>query len=247
MSLSTKMNTERKQLDCGVLYSFSSKLSKQKYLVFFGNKHSTLEKLKQQFPDLNFAVLRQTHSDILLESITQDSFSPLSREGDAHWTNETNVALCVRTADCLPILAFDENRQCILAIHAGWKGVANRILVKSLDELIARNKLSQASTSLFIGPHILFNSFEVSNDVAQQLRNAIPTAQHSTQFFKKLDNEKELVDLLSICKAQAKEEGLPEEAFFFELADTKTNNEFSSFRREKDLAGRQISFVARLD
>ncbi len=241
-----KMEVERQQLDCGTLYSFSTQNSADRYLAFFGNKNSSLEKIREQFPHLNFVILQQTHSDIMLKSMPSDSLANFSREGDAHWTEEKNLAACIRTADCLPILVFDPRYRCVLGIHAGWKGVAARILEKCLNELVLKDKLSPSSTSILFGPHIVFESFEVSRDVAQQLLQAIPKNEDSTGFFKKINDQKDLVDLLSICKAQARHQGISDEHFYTENTDTLTNNEFSSFRRDKESAGRQISFIARI-
>ena len=46
---------------------------------------------------------------------------------DGFVTNEKNVTLAVRTADCVPILFYDDKAKVIGAVHAGWRGTVDRI------------------------------------------------------------------------------------------------------------------------
>ena len=51
-------------------------------------------------------------------------------EGDALVTNQPQLLLVVRTADCVPVLLVDHKIGVIGAIHAGWRGAVGGIVPK---------------------------------------------------------------------------------------------------------------------
>ncbi len=59
-------------------------------------------------------------------------------ETDALVTAEHGIMLCIKTADCIPVLLYDPVRQVIAAIHAGWRGTASCISRKTVEMLVAR-------------------------------------------------------------------------------------------------------------
>ena len=46
-------------------------------------------------------------------------------------TNQEKLPIAVLTADCVPILLYDNKKNMIAAIHAGWKGAYKGIIQKS--------------------------------------------------------------------------------------------------------------------
>lgn len=211
-------------------------------LACLGNKNSSLSELQKSYPHLQFKTLKQTHSDIVLE--TESSSEP-SRTGDAHWTKEKSLALCCVTADCVPVLIYSHQPRLIASIHAGWRGVACRIIPKTIFGLQKRG-VQPENLNILIGPHIQLPSFEVGNDVRDQLLESIKNpAGQSTEhsFWKHLSAEKSLVDLNAIVKSQLAEFNCQPENIFCEFKDTKTDSHYHSFRRDKDRAGRQISWI----
>jgi len=44
------------------------------------------------------------------------------READALISNQKNVFLMIKTADCFPVLFFDPIKKIIAAVHVGWRG-----------------------------------------------------------------------------------------------------------------------------
>ena len=71
------------------------------YQIFFGGVGSLLHHLKVAYPDHDFVRLKQIHSDAVVES--PDSSQDYLIHGDAHFTTKENLALCVITADCVPL------------------------------------------------------------------------------------------------------------------------------------------------
>lgn len=204
------------------------------FLIFFGKKNASLETLKSKYTDLQWGRIRQTHSDVIVESNIN-----ICPEADAHWTSASGLALPIATADCAPIMLVDSSRKVVAAIHAGWRGVANRILPKTLDLLIKQGS-SAKNIYVFIGPHIQKQSFEVEKDVMEKLITAASAVEVGV-----VDSvgEKYLVDLHALLKMQVAEFMIPADQVFSLHLDTFVDLDFHSFRRERERAGRQVSFV----
>ncbi len=91
---------------------------------------------------------------------------------DALITDVKGVCIGVSTADCIPILLYDEAHHAAAAIHAGWRGTVKRIaeeIVRSMrDAFGTQPELLRA----VIGPGISLASFEVGDEVYDQFRDA---------------------------------------------------------------------------
>jgi len=47
-------------------------------------------------------------------------------------TTEKNVAISVKTADCVPILISDSSGSVVCALHCGWRGAISDLIRKSI-------------------------------------------------------------------------------------------------------------------
>jgi polyphenol oxidase len=204
---------------------------------FFGNKTADFSSLQKSYPHLHFTKLKQVHGSDLVESKKSDS----GQTADAHYSFEKNHALCSITADCIPILMFSEKRKpFVAAIHAGWRGIAARIVPLVIDHFFKLDYQAR-DLNIFAGPHIQKNSFEVGNDVKDQILKSIQ--QPSEVHWQPISKDKSRVDLHQILKDQIHEFAIPGEQLFFMHIDTYQNQNYHSFRRDKEAAGRQISFI----
>ncbi len=242
------------------------------HIVGFGKRDLTFDQLIaeiQRITDrkISWVHLKQTHSKTVLESrpehATRDE--ALLREGDAHFSADTNIGLIVKTADCLPVLMFATDGSLCAAVHAGWRGVENEILGETIRTLKNRG-VKPAKLKVFIGPHIRQKSFEVDHDVAQQLTLTAQNAglRDSRQLaeivkpFGNSDSGKYVVDLEIIAVAQLMSEAVPKDQIqvygttligsadqqrIAAAPDTKTNPEWASYRRDGKNAGRNLSFI----
>ena len=59
-------------------------------------------------------------------------------EADGVVTNKEGVVLCIRTADCAPVLLADYENGVIGAAHAGWRGAFGGVIENTLDLMIAK-------------------------------------------------------------------------------------------------------------
>ncbi|MFZ3231835.1 MAG: polyphenol oxidase family protein [Pseudobdellovibrio sp.] len=217
--------------ECELGFTFKS----EDLLVFFGNAKATQVEIEKKFPALNFLKIKQTHSDLIIKASDQ------LKEADAHWGAEKNIGLLISTADCTPIMIYDSIGKKIAAIHAGWRGVENQICLKTL-KLLSTTESSANDFEIWMGPHILKASFEVHADVLTALLNSSYSADKSVHFS---NSEHGIyVDLKSILESQIHSLMPDLKKINSLLLDTKTNLKFHSFRRDKALAGRNLSFIA---
>ena len=205
--------------------------------IFFGKNTTNVDQLKIEYQNYEFRQIKQTHSDICIQSEIKSE----NTEADAHYTTEKNKALIVRTADCLPILVYDSTAQMVLSVHAGWKGVENRIFQKSVEKTQLKN------LQIFIGPHIHKQSFEVDTDVYQQLQASYLVGLKNKKYseadiFEKVGN-KFHIDLKKIVMSSI------DEKIVTQLTDlnfdTLTRTDFHSYRRDRENAGRNLSFIVK--
>jgi len=216
--------------DCGETFQFNNKR------VFFGNRHSSLEGLKQRFPLYEFFSLTQVHGNSIVEADDPNI------QADAHWTHRLRQSLCIQTADCLPVFIGSRTENLVAAIHAGWRGIVKDIIRRTFDLVFKKE-----SPEIFahIGPHIQWENFEVSSDVACKLKQSYMTAGGSR--IDKIENikvpGKSLINLSEIICQQLKACGLDKKKIYVSNTNTFTNKNFESFRRGKKKANRQLSFI----
>ncbi len=106
---------------------------------------------------------RQVHSDRVVEA----SEAPSAADGlvvDTRTFNGRRFALCVFTADCVPILVADPHRGVLAAFHAGWRGLASGIIERGVNRLGSRDR--RRCLTAWIGPSIGGCCYEVSAAVA---------------------------------------------------------------------------------
>ena len=205
-------------------------------LVFFGNTQDSLNSIQAKHPSLTLKKIFQTHSDRVVEA-SDEVF-----EADAHYTAEANSALLIATADCLPIMVYCRQTRRVAAIHAGWRGIANRIAEKTLQKLIDSGS-TKKEFQIWVGPHILQNSFEIDQDAYELLVSAQSGLAESEFAYRA--NSKYYVALKKILESQV-ENAAPGTANLLILdIDTKTNSDYYSYRRDQT-KGRNLSFICLL-
>lgn len=210
--------------------------------AFFGTALASLSEIQKVYPQIAFMRLKQIHSDAVVES--NDPSLDYQILGDAHFTQRPGFGLCVVTADCIPALLYHHSTGTVASIHAGWRGVSNRIIPKTLQTLALRG-IPTSEVDVILGPHIQKSSFEVGNDVRDQILTSLgPLSPAERSLYStSCGPNKSLVDLNLVVRSQLKQEGISMERLFDLHIDTVTNLEFHSYRRDKDKSGRQISFI----
>lgn len=228
------MNLQQKEL--------GYELETDQLIALFGGVHSQYSNITKHYPEYKFHRIKQIHGDAVVEALSADSDFTLV--ADAQVSQVRGLGLCVSTADCIPLLFIDSNKKIIGAAHAGWRGVANGIARKTLREMIRLGSEAE-EIEVLIGPHIQKPSFEVGNDVRDQILlsvGAIATGDKGP-YHEQLSAEKAQIDLNEVIKTQLFEEGIQPDHLNCLYLDTFSDKGFHSHRRDREKAGRQLSFI----
>lgn len=84
---------------------------------------------------------------------------------DALTTDVSDVCIGVSTADCIPVLLYDEAHHAVAAIHAGWRGTLARIVGKTIADMRLVYHTDPKQLKAVIGPGISQKNFEVGDEV----------------------------------------------------------------------------------
>ena len=158
-------------------------------------------------------------------AVVSEKFSGKELPGtDALVTAEPGLALCIFTADCMPVFFADKKNKIAAIAHAGWRGLAGGIAVATVETMKKQFGCKPADIIVSVGPHIHSCCFEIGEEV----RAAFGVSGAS-------------LDMSSILKAQL--EGCAVTNISFSGQCTKHQNElFFSYRRDK-CADRMLSVV----
>lgn len=191
----------------------------------------------------NFLVLNQVHGDdILVIKPHGDYFT--SREAlnyDAIVTNRSNLAICIKTADCVPVFIVDRIKKVIAAVHAGWRGSALGISAKVVR--LMQNQYGSNPRDLLaaIGPSIGKCCYEVDTATAEAFRS-----HNHVETFLFPGNRKGhwMLDLAEANRRQILTGGIPDANIETSgLCTTCHQEAFFSHRGSGGITGRQINFL----
>lgn len=184
--------------------------------------------------------LDQQHTDIALElkSQSQPNFSDISPPiADASWTMQPSLVSLVMTADCLPILVTDLSGSCVAAIHAGWKGLADGVVSKTINAMPVHAEELMA----WIGPAISARQFEVGEDVLQAFM--LKDKRNQSYFKAKEVGEKYLADLPGLVGFELESIGVKTANIYqSNLCSYESEELFYSYRRDGK-TGRMASLI----
>ena len=114
----------------------------------------------------------QVHS---ADVIYADAPRPLDREyqkADILLTDNPQVTLFMRFADCAPVLLHDAKKQVIGLVHSGWLGTVRGAAGAAVRAMQSRYGSNPADILAAIGPSIGPDHYEVGADVIAQVRRA---------------------------------------------------------------------------
>lgn len=110
------------------------------------------------------AFMRQVHGNDVASLDGAHSDAPMPT-CDAIVTDRPGIGLTVQTADCVPLLLWDEKSNAIAAIHAGWRGTLARVTSRTVAALASRFGTDPREIHAALGPAIRVCCFEVGDEV----------------------------------------------------------------------------------
>ena len=208
-------------------------------------KNNIIKNLKfvsktMQVNDRDLILMNQTHSNKVI-FIDEKNLRDKKFNSDALITKLKNISLAVLTADCVPIILYDEINHLIGCIHAGWKGCISGIIENTLSKFNELNTINKISA--VIGPCIGKESYEVGLDFYEKF---IFKSKTNEQFFNKKKNDKFLFDIRSYVVDKLRNGGIIN-VDNIEIDTFSDNVNFFSYRRSQKLDeadyGRSISTI----
>lgn len=165
----------------------------------------------------------------------------LPLEGDGFLSDQPGIVCWVRTADCLPILLADPAHKVVGAVHAGWKGTAQKAVLKAVEEMRRRWKSEPSDLKAALGPAIGGQCYQVQSDVAQVFEKE---GFSPGPWMEKIDRRHWFLDIAFANQSLLESAGVPRERIYLSLACTACDLEkFHSFRKEEGKKGEQVSFI----
>lgn len=194
-----------------------------------GSPDAIAGRLTDLLPGSRIYCLNQVHGDGI---VFAHEISPGAvPEADGIISCNPEDVLCIRTADCVPVLLRSDDMPMIAAVHAGWRGLARGIVKKAVERMQA---LGATVIHVSIGPSIGACCYEVGSDVVDALGRE--TLQYR--------NHARYIDLQGVALSQACGAGVDRRMVHVVRLCTSCNpGEFFSYRRDGAAAGRNISVI----
>ena len=206
------------------------------------NVKKNLEVVKKKISNSakNIFLLNQIHSNKLV--YIDNNYKLIKKpKADAVITNQKNLPIAVLTADCVPILIYDNKKRIVAAIHAGWKGAFKGIIDKVIKFMVKKG-CSLKNITAAIGPSISVKNYEIKDDF---MKKFLKKDKKSLKYFK-IENNKLYFDLSQYVYSQILQNKIKNiDTIKLDTFDIK--NKFFSARRALSLKqndyGRNISII----
>jgi len=155
-------------------------------------------------------------------------------QADAAVARHVDTVCTVMTADCLPVLLCDASGTVVAAAHAGWRGLSQGVIERTVEAMHA-----PADTLLaWLGPAIGPDAFEVGDDVYQIFVNHDAQA---AKAFAATEHGKWLADIYLLARQRLAALGVTR-VYGGEYCTFHDASRFFSYRRD-GACGRMASMI----
>lgn len=134
------------------------------------NRLRSLQKLGRD-PSSVFEIWQVHSAEVVNVNRPRDTNQP-HLKADALVSNQSEITLYMRFADCVPVLLFDPFKRVIGIAHAGWQGTVKRTAAALVNRFVQEYDSQVEDILACIGPSIGPDHYEVGPDVIQQVRSA---------------------------------------------------------------------------
>jgi YfiH family protein len=178
----------------------------------------------------------QVHGDDIKTVKSPEDVSETDAKFDALVSNLPEVLIGVKTADCVPVLLADPVKKAFAAIHAGWRGTVQSIVVKAVEKMQAEYGTDPADLICAIGPAATCKNYEIGQDVIDAFGKEFST---SGKLITPTREGHALIDLHLANRDQLRSAGVREENIYTAPFCTMERPDlFFSYRLEKKRYGK---------
>lgn len=165
------------------------------------------------------------------------SYESSIQKTDALVTNKKNVAICVHTADCLPIFLYDSVHEAIGLIHAGWRSTKENIFLNTLNTMKGSFGTQAQDLTAGFGPAIRKCCYEVGHEFRDLFAESVVDKDGRYYLDLCAENKRQMFD------AGVNAENIQDCAF----CTACRSDYFFSYRRQGLSSGRMISVAIMLN
>jgi YfiH family protein len=189
-------------------------------------------------------LIRQVHGTAVAVARRGASHPWSVPEADIIITDDPDLAIGVRVADCTPVLLADPKRRIAGAVHAGWRGTAAGAAAGAVRAM--RDTFGSDPTDIVaaIGPCLGSCCGEVGTDVVDAFRAGGHRDADIDRWFRSGPTPRPYLDLEQANRDQLASAGVFLDHIHASGLCTKTHRDrFHSYRASKDQAGRLLAAV----
>ena len=192
-SLNGLSKKEFRSLNCSTSNDDDKKIVLKNRLIAMKNLKVDKKKL---------ILIKQTHSSKVIR--INKSNVDQNLEADGMITSLNNIVLGILTADCAPIIIYDDKNKFVCNLHSGWKGSLNNISQKAI-KLFDKYKIKRKNLIAIVGPCLGVKNYEVDRNFQKKF---IEKDIKYSRFFRYKNKKKSYFNLRALINYQLSELGL---------------------------------------
>lgn len=197
-------------------------------------KSTLLDNVEHFFTTRGYSIEELNLNNPIHPTQTHTSNVELAKSGKTDYPDtdgliltNTEQTLYLNFADCTPLIFYDSINNIGAVSHAGWRGTAGMIGVKTVKKMIEEFGSKPQDIKCAIGPAIGLCCYNVGEDVYRQLMSTVKNSEHLFE----IRNGEIFVDLKAINKRQLEEAGIAE-IDVCSYCTVCNNDLFYSYRKE---------------
>ena len=165
-------------------------------------------------------------------------------QADIITTDDPDVAIGVRVADCAPLLMIDTATGVAAAVHAGWRGTAQNAAAVAVAALTREFASRPADLTVAVGPCLGACCGEVGPDVLDAFRAGGAAAADHDAWFAPGRGDRRFLDLECANRDQLERAGVDPARILTAGLCTKTHRDrLHSYRGDGAGAGRLLAAI----
>lgn len=184
-------------LTCSLLVNWQHGFLTQQ---FYPSTPEDLVKVLQ--PEASVYRVKQVHGNRVLTPTEIDSTTDNFSEGDGIISDNTQQSVWVASADCNPVLIGDIETGRVAAIHAGWRGTAQKIVPRAIERFLQFGSMKR-NLRIAMGAAIAGEVYQVSEQVAAEVGVSIVSSEEAS------NTEKILIALQNLPLSPLLEDSQP--------------------------------------
>ena len=158
-------------------------------------------------------------------------------------TSLNNVILGILTADCAPVIIYDDKNKFVCNLHSGWKGSLNNISQTAI-KLFDKYQIKRKNLTAIVGPCLGAKNYEVDKNFQRMF---IEKNIKYSKFFRYKNKKKSYFNLRALINYQLSELGL-KKIYNINRDTYSSENLFFSHRRSthkgEKTTGRLINLIS---